>query len=329
MQKSEVASWKQALLAEVTHALDLPYLCSLLDLIKAFDSVPFDHLSACGRRLGYNLYLLRLSIASYLLARVLDVDGCCSAFVWASRGLAAGSVLATIELRLLLLEAGDRLASISIYCRLSLYVDDDATIETFCTNMRVVAEHSKAVNDFVTSLTDLRMQFSDTKNVVCASTSKLANAAVKAIRGIKISTSDRVVSLGTGLGAGTRRNMFQVRKRLTAFVSRKRRFQNLKRARVCIARLLRSGGIAAMTFGSKTTGVSDSMLLSQRRAAIAATRVRTCGADLDLSLMLADGRGGAGADPAFDAHCGVLHMWALAIWESWVPIGLMHMLIVC
>jgi hypothetical protein len=40
---------------------------------------------------------------------------------------------------------------------------------------------------------------------------------------------------------------------------------------------------------------------------------------LDLTLMLADGTSHGGADPAFEAHQGVLHMWALAIWEEWVP----------
>ena len=100
---ADVAAWKQSLLAESAHTLHLPYACTLLDLIKAFDSVPFDVLAACAEELGYNLFLMRLTIAAYKLARVLEVDGCCSAFVFATRGLGAGSVLAVIELRVLLL----------------------------------------------------------------------------------------------------------------------------------------------------------------------------------------------------------------------------------
>ena len=126
---ADVAAWKQNLLGEAAHFMELPYVSSLLDLVKAFDSVPFDCLVECATRLGYNLYLLRLSIASYLLARVLNVEGCCSVEVFATRGLAAGSVLATIELRILLLEAGDRMVSIGLYSRITLYVDD-ATFET-------------------------------------------------------------------------------------------------------------------------------------------------------------------------------------------------------
>ena len=70
---ADVAAWKQSLLAEASVTFSLPCICTLLDLVKAIDSVPFDELSECAARLRYNLCLLRLSIASYLLARVLQV----------------------------------------------------------------------------------------------------------------------------------------------------------------------------------------------------------------------------------------------------------------
>eukprot|EP00973_Karenia_brevis_P067806 9433622-Karenia_brevis.AAC.1 len=41
---AEVASWKQALLAETAKSVKLSYACTLLDLVKALDSVPFDWL---------------------------------------------------------------------------------------------------------------------------------------------------------------------------------------------------------------------------------------------------------------------------------------------
>lgn len=43
--------------------------------------------------------------------------------------------------------------------------------------------------------------------------------------------------------------------------------------------------------------------------------------------MLADSKSGATADPAFEAHVGVLHMWALAVWEDWVPRAMSQWLI--
>ena len=135
----------------------------------------------------------------------------------------------------------------------------------------------------------------------------------------------RVTSLGTGLGAGTRRNMVQLHKRLNAFKLRRGRFSRLRSSRVDTSRLLRTGGNSAMLFGLKPLGVSDALLLKQRRAAVAATRVWDCGASLDISLLVADGKTARGAaDPAFEAHCGVLHMWALAVWEHWVPSSLLN-----
>jgi hypothetical protein len=155
---------------------------------------------------------MRLSLAAYCLTRVLEVDGCCSAMVFATRGLAAGSVLAVIELRVLLLEAGERMISIALYSRLSVYVDD-ATIETICLQRSIVEQHSKAVNCFAGHLESMRLPFSATKNVTSATTDALARVVNGAIAGISIKVASRVTSLGTGLGAGRRRNMVQVRKR--------------------------------------------------------------------------------------------------------------------
>ena len=54
---------------------------------------------------------------------------------------------------------------------------------------------------------------------------------------------------------------------------------------------------------------------------------KSCGADLDLSLMVADGDSPGAADPAFEAHIGVIHFWAMATWENWVPLKLLQTVI--
>ena len=146
------------------------------------------------------------------------------------------------------------------------------------------------------------MSFSDTKNVTCASTHKLADDVCAGLTGIIVKPVPRCVSLGSGLGAGTRRNVQQLSKRLAKFRKRLPRFKRLRRASVRTDRLLRTGGLAAMNFGQKAMGVSNSMLMSQRRAAAAATCVRGCGADLDLTLVVADGDVMGSTDPAFEAH---------------------------
>ena len=73
---ADVAAWKQSLLAEAARSVKLPYARTLRDLVKAFDSVPCDCLVKQGDQLWLQS-LLRLSIASYLLGRVLDIGGDC------------------------------------------------------------------------------------------------------------------------------------------------------------------------------------------------------------------------------------------------------------
>ena len=48
----------------------------------------------------------------------------------------------------------------------------------------------------------------------------------------------------------------------------------------------------------------------------AAPATGTCGQDLDIALMIADGPSGK-ADPAYEAHLQPIGMWAKAIWEEW------------
>jgi len=83
---ADVAAWKQAAVAEMAASASLQYCCVLLDLVKAFDNVPYDWLVRQGARCQYDMWLLSLSIAAYRLGRVLCINGVCSIAVVASRG---------------------------------------------------------------------------------------------------------------------------------------------------------------------------------------------------------------------------------------------------
>ena len=76
-----MAAWKQAYLAELAKAKRKEYAASLLDLVKAFDTVPLDVLIEHGVVLSYCLWILRLCILAYTLWRVLIIDGCCSELI--------------------------------------------------------------------------------------------------------------------------------------------------------------------------------------------------------------------------------------------------------
>ena len=106
--------------------------------------------------------------------------------------------------------------------------------------------------------------------------------------------------------------------RLASFRLRKKLFQRLRNSGVDTPRLMRTGGIAALTFGQAVTGVSNKMLLQQRRAVAAAVTRSSGGGDLDVTLALADGSKRGRVDPAFEAHSQPIVFWATAVWHEWM-----------
>ena len=95
------ASWEAAFMAEIAALQCRDHAQALLDLVKAFETVPHDLLVEAAKAKGYSVMLLRLSIAAYRLQRSIGIDGVFSKFMRATRGITAGSGFATSELRLL------------------------------------------------------------------------------------------------------------------------------------------------------------------------------------------------------------------------------------
>ena len=111
---ADVASWRQAARAEHARTMEgVHYAAIFLDLVKAFERVPHDHLVRFAKKSGYPLVLLRLGMAAYRLLRRVGVDGVYSREVVATRGITAGSVFATVELRVIMLEIFDDIVKLS------------------------------------------------------------------------------------------------------------------------------------------------------------------------------------------------------------------------
>ena len=140
------------------------------------------------------------------------------------------------------------------------------------------------------------MARSATNNFCCAARLRVGRALVRALPILSLRYASRVTSLGKPIAAGRRRSSVVATKRLRAFKLRVCRFRRLRRVGINTARLIRTGGGAALQNGQRVTGVSNTLLLQQRRA-VAACTVLSGGEDLDLTLLLADGSVNGRAEP--------------------------------
>jgi len=271
--------------------------------------------------LGYSLWVLRLSLATYTSERVLRVAGVVSTPFKARRGITAGSGLATAEMRLVMIRIVDRASQLSPMVVPTLFVDDLSA---------EVAGGHKFVHNNVVQFTkqicrDIEkdgMEISRSKSICTASADEVGRGVAAALSEFGIKFSRTVVSLGAALGAGTRRNAMNLNGRLKKFRKRIIRSRKLRSAKVDTARLLRTGATKALTYGQAVMGVSNSMLLAQRRAAAAAAApaAGSRGQCLEMALVLSDGSERGRADPAFDAHAMPIGQWAQAIWHRWLPL---------
>ena len=305
----------------------LHYANAMLDMVKAFERVPHTWLVRQGERYNYPMQVLRLSIAAYKLGRCIVIDGICSKLLVAVRGITAGSVHATIELRLLLIEWLDDTVRLYRHITISVYVDD-TSLESSGSGKVVEETVVGAVRYFTGALIDIGMDFSPTQNVVLVSHSWLATRIWQQLPGLNLKVVSNAKSLGGALSNGRRRNASVLAKRLKDFKVRKTQFQKLRKAIGArrLGTVLRSGGTAALVYGLGNTGVSNSMLYAQR-SSVSAASVTGGRGDLDLSLMMADGSMSGTADPAFAAHQIPIARWAEAVWESWIPRAALAMLI--
>ena len=324
---STIAAWKQAARAELARASGEDYVQILLDLVKAFERIPYRVLLREAKRLGYPLRLLRLAIATYRLSRSVRVGDAMSDLVVAIRGIVAGSGTATTEMRIVMVDIVDAALTFCPHVVPTLFVDDLALEHSGKDRQELtttIANFTKAV---MRRISDDSMEVNLVKSLVSASKPSIAAEVVGALGDSKLTISHRVKSLGVGLAAGTARNVRVQNSRLKKFKQRLPRFRLLRRAGVDTAKVYRTGGGAAVMHGSHTNGVSPSMLLSQRRAATAATAPGSGfgGQDLEIAMMIADGKVKGKADPAFAAHADVVGHWAKAVWNSWLAIDSLQM----
>ena len=319
------AAWEEAMMAEAAALQHLDLLQMLYDLVKAFETVPHDILVECARECGYNLTILRLSLAAYRLVRSLGVEGVFSRLIQASRGITAGSGFATTELRVLLHKMmlqirakwGDRLRS-------KLYVDD-LSLSAVGHGLPLAMLQAE-VSDFVVWYfeTVLKMIVSAKKSVVLSSRLRLAKLAALKMKVKKLRPVRAAKLLGTGVVGGRRRTTKVFQGRFKAFKKYAHRFHRLRASGTSTVGMVRAIGPPSVLYGVETMGLASTALYNTRRAFAKAGAPQAGGKNPDAVFYLLDGTTGT-LDAAFEAHTAPVKHWALSWWDNWFQKEILEM----
>ena len=312
------AAWVSAFKAEAAARKDATFTQSLLDLVKAFEQIPHRILARYAVKHGYNLWLLRLSLAAYRLQRSIGAEGTYSRTILAVCGITAGSSFATTELRVILLDVVDDTCAIWKSLSFSLYVDDAALAADGADDV-AVAVTAGATDHAIRLMEDgLGLEVSVTKSVATASTFGVAVRTARCSVTSKLTPKRTAKLLGAAAGGGRRRRARYSAARLRTFKTKLKRIKALRRLGVDATTIVRATGAPALAYGWEVTGVSDSQLKAARCAVATAAAPDAGGKNPDVVLAVLDARGGT-VDPAFMAHIGPIKSWALAWWQGWAP----------
>ena len=294
------------------------HVASLLDLVKAFERIPHRLVAEAAARLHFNLYLLRLSLAAYRLARAIGVDGTFSALLLATRGITAGSGFATLELRLLLHEAIVYATTCWTFVKLWLYVDD-LTITASGFADEAVEQVATCTNWFIRYFEEVfELEVSPSKSFANATRPSLARRLARRTR-YRLIPKRSVKLLGTGFAGGRRRTMAVLKTRLKAFKERIPRLHALRRNRVDVPRMVATMGAPGMLYGVDLMGVADTHLHKVRVVALCAALPPGPARNVDTGFAILDSSGRT-TDPAYAAHEAPVRSWCFALWQAWVPL---------
>jgi hypothetical protein len=316
-KSAQYAAWQAAFTAECAALMHLDHIQALLDLVKAFETVPHWILARCAAAKGYPAALLRLSLASYRLQRSIGIAGIQSRLIRATRGITAGAGFATVELEILLFETIEELNSRwASVLTIKEYIDD-ITLATCGLPQTVIRIMIEALDFLVYKLeVDLLMDVSGSKSKVLAGRPSLAVAVVEAVHTEKLSFTRRGKLLGTDTVGGRRRSTITFLERVQTFSQQIPRLHALRKAGVNSAQMVRMGGPPATLYGCEVMGVSDTSLNLVRARTATAAAPQAGGKNPELTLYTLDGTAGT-LDPAFEAHAAPLLCWALAHWCCW------------
>ena len=300
--------------AEAAAADNQDHAAALLDLVKAFEMVPHRLLVQAARDSGFILKVLRMSLAAYRIARVVGIDGAFSREITATRGITAGSGMATSELRLLLADTVYALKKMWPVA-LKLYVDD-LTITASGDGLQAAVAVAEATDHAVTAFRKLGLDVSVKKSVAVANRPRVLSTMIAYCRTGALTASKTAKLLGTSFAAGSQRTVQALSDRIAKVKRVAHRAQQLSRLGLSAVDYVRSAAIPAMLYGCDTSGVSDSMLDDACRVASTALAPPTAGKNPTMVLQAAAVHSDS-VNPSMTANIEPIKAWSTAWWEGW------------
>ena len=309
------AAWGAAFDAEAAAASGHDVAAALLDLVKAFEMIPHATLVKAARQSGFSLKVLRMSLAAYRIARTVGVDGVYSEKMIATRGITAGSGMATSELRLLL---GDMVYMLKKMwpVALKLYVDDltiTATGDGHAAALAVAEATDFAVNMLQGTF---ELEVSVKKSVATANRPRVISTILAHCKSGALKAVTQAKLLGTAYTAGGRRAVQVMVARILKVKKIVGRVQQAARLGISAVEYVRSAAVPAMMYGCDIMGMSDSMVDDATKVAAAALTPPTAGKNPTLVMHAASVHSSA-VNPSQAANLEPIKAWATAWWENW------------
>jgi len=297
----------------------------LLDLAKAFESVPLELVWERGKDRGFPLGVLRLSLEVCAFVRHLTLAGATADGVSTLSAILAGTSFATDLLYAVLIVPCDNLLLRWPRLNLSLVVDDLA-VQAVGTEEDVPGTITGAIRQVVGELTAAGCMVSKGgawapggKTVATGTSARLRRRLLAPFRaqGVKVSRHARHLGVDYTPGARGPRLRTVAAKRLVDAKTRKERLTRLGLPKKAVNRILRTAVLPSAVHGAEVTGVTDQQLriiTSLSHQAFGNATGRSAYARLYL----------CGGTPGAREAVAPIFKWATAYFDSEVPRGILE-----
>jgi hypothetical protein len=230
-------------------------------MTKAYEMVKHRQVARQGKKYGFNMFLLRFTLATYRMPRIVSARGAVTTTVRTMRTILAGCSQATTLLKICFMEAMDKLAAAwKNSLHLAVVVDDvqlQAVGPSATLTARTIARATKMAT--TSHSVECHMIISEPKMMVLGSSPEVTKE-MSYFRQIASKIRKHARNLGTDFTAGRR---LQHRVRADRVKNAKARiplFRRLLAGGAPTAILAKTGITPAMLYNVGTTGATASMV---------------------------------------------------------------------